>query len=170
MDKCKGWAFQTFSTLRDWLCVDWMHVLLKSSCLPLLSAFSPRCQLSIQCDWDQYTEMVYVTTGCPMARAERPVLVLLDFTATLSGWSTSCYCDDVVGAASPGIWTRILSGIILVASHALLLLMYLVWGISHYPKLLQCWQRPGVFPWIYMWLPWCGRTEGVIQSGDFPEQ
>lgn len=110
-------------------------------------------QLSIQCNWDQYTEMFYVTVGCLMAkdRAETSVLVLLDFTAALWGWSTRYSCDDVVGAVSPGIWTRILSGIILVASHALLLLMCLVWDISPYPKLLQCWLKPGVFPWIYMW-------------------
>lgn len=50
------------------------------------------------------------------------------------------------------------------AFNALLSLMYLVWGISHYPKLLQCWLRPGVFSWIYVWLPCCGGTEGVIQS------
>lgn len=138
-----------------------MHIVLRSSCLPSLSAFSPRWQLSIQCYWDQYTEMFYVTIEGLMARAATSVLVLLDFTAAWPGWSTRYYCDDVVGAASPGIWTRILSGIILVAFHALLLLMCLVGGISHYPKLLQCWLRPGVFPWIYMWLPQCGGTEGV---------
>lgn len=43
-------------------------------------------------------------------------------------------------------------------------------GISHYPKLLQCWLSPGVFSMDLPVTAMMLRNRGVIQSGDFPEQ
>lgn len=168
MDKYKGLAFETIST-QLWVLTVWTGCMLYSEVQ--LLAFTRYFLSQMTVIHSVLLGSVHRDVLChyrvSYGRAETSVLVLLDFTAALSGWSI--YCDDVVGAASPGIWTRILSGII-VASHALLLLMNLVWGISHFPKLLQCLLRPGVFPRVYMWLPWCGGPEGAIQSGDFPEQ
>lgn len=153
-----------------------MHVVLRNSCLPSPGDFSSRWQLSIQCYWDHYTETFYVTVGCLMAkdRAETSVLVFLGFTAALSGWSMRYHCDDVIGATSSGIWTIILSGIILVASHGLLMPCY-HWCIlsEAYPIILSYCSVGWGLVFFHGFTCDCHAVEeqrGSYNPGDFPEQ
>lgn len=107
------------------------------------------------------TEMVlcHYTVSCGHRhRVEASVLTLLDFAAALSEWSTRYYYYGIVGAISPRICTRILTGIILVASRAPLVLAYEAYAII----LRYCsvgWRSGGVhvFPLYVTAMMWRGQ-------------